>query len=103
MTDEVLTWLFYQGRLPVLGTRLSVQIRNLVASFEATRGRNVPFLVARQNLDAAELEFSNMLVEDQNNDNLSYTDCESFFHESKPQGCDFDNGLDRSLCRTSAN
>ncbi|KDQ07328.1 hypothetical protein BOTBODRAFT_38857 [Botryobasidium botryosum FD-172 SS1] len=62
------------GHLPELDTRLSIQLRNILASFEATRKRSIPFLVARQNMDAAELEFSNMLVEDQNNDNLSYTD-----------------------------
>lgn len=37
-------------------------------------GRRLPLYVARQNMDGIEVEFSNMLVEDANNDNLSYVD-----------------------------
>ncbi|KAG8939549.1 COPII coat Sec23p-Sfb3p heterodimer component [Tulasnella sp. 424] len=72
------------SRLPVFETQLSVQVRNLITHEETCRGgRVVPFLVARQNMDAAELEFGNMLVEDENNDMMSYVD----FNESHLQTC----------------
>jgi protein transport protein SEC24 len=37
----------------------------------------LPVIIARQNMDGTEVEFANMLMEDSNNDALSYTDCES--------------------------
>lgn len=63
------------GSLPLLPTRLSTQVRNVLTYFETQRGgRSLPVLIARQNMDGTEIEFSNMLVEDQNNEALSYPD-----------------------------
>ncbi|KAG8982522.1 COPII coat Sec23p-Sfb3p heterodimer component [Tulasnella sp. JGI-2019a] len=82
--------------LPHLSTRLSIQVRNLIAHEETRRGgRTVPFLLARQNMDAAEIEFGNMLVEDANNDGLSYADYMCHLHNliveqlNKPTGWNF--------------
>ena len=64
-----------QTRLPKLPTRLSEQLRTIISTYEARRnGRRLPLYIARQNLDGIEIEFSNLLIEDANNDNLSYVD-----------------------------
>lgn len=74
-TDDLSTLGPGISRLPVFETQLSVQVRNLITHEEARRGGRVtPFIVARQNMDAAELEFGNMLVEDENNDMMAYVD-----------------------------
>ncbi|KAG8926225.1 COPII coat Sec23p-Sfb3p heterodimer component [Tulasnella sp. 418] len=81
------------SRLPELPTRLSIQVRNLIAHEETRRGgRTVPFLIARQNMDASEMEFANMLVDDRNNDAMSYIDYLCHLHKriseelNKPAG-----------------
>jgi hypothetical protein len=66
-----------QTSLPKLPTYLSTQVRNIVAHHARLMNHELPVVIARQNMDGTEVEFANMLVEDSNNDALSYTDCES--------------------------
>lgn len=52
-------------------------MRKVVSALESQRdGRRIRLIIARQDLDVAELDFGNLLVEDQNNDAMSYIDRE---------------------------
>ncbi|GAA6061825.1 hypothetical protein JCM10212_001131 [Sporobolomyces blumeae] len=68
--------------LPDLPTRLSAQMRNILSYFEERTGRCLPVLIARQNIDGTEIEFSNMLIEDSNNEQFSYVDYLCYVHQS---------------------
>nr|XP_019007763.1 protein transporter SEC24 [Kwoniella pini CBS 10737]OCF46544.1 protein transporter SEC24 [Kwoniella pini CBS 10737] len=68
--------------LPKLPTLLSTQIRNILTHLERILDNSLPVIIVRQNLDGMEIEFANQLVEDSNNDALSYTDYLMTAHKS---------------------
>lgn len=60
------------------GSLVSTQLSNIIQVLESRRGGvKLPFHVALQGRDAMEIQFGNMLVEDQNNDAMSYNDCKN--------------------------
>ncbi|ODN77810.1 hypothetical protein L202_04933, partial [Cryptococcus amylolentus CBS 6039] len=64
------------AELPRLPTLLSTQLHNLVTHLSSPHllDRFLPVHIARQNMDGSEVGFADQLVEDTNNDALSYTD-----------------------------
>ncbi|KAG0229526.1 COPII coat Sec23p-Sfb3p heterodimer component [Actinomortierella wolfii] len=63
-----------QRELPVLETPTSMQLRAVQAYVQSQRGKCLGLTIVRQGLDQLELEFSEQLVEDKNNEALSYVD-----------------------------
>lgn len=67
--------------LPKLPTKLSQQVRAIVEAYAAQRCKpSLQVIMARQNRDGMEVEFANNLVEDQNNDAMSYVDYLCYVH-----------------------
>ncbi|KAF9300853.1 COPII coat Sec23p-Sfb3p heterodimer component [Mortierella antarctica] len=69
--DEVDSGMHY---LPELSTPTSTQIRTIMSYMERQRPKYLNLVVVRQGKDQSEIEFSNQLVEDKNNDAMSYVD-----------------------------
>ncbi|KAI9463018.1 protein transporter SEC24 [Russula earlei] len=68
--------------LPILDNRLSKQVRNIIGRRREERGGRVTkLLIARQNFDAAEIEFGDMLMEDHNNAAWTYPEYLAMVHK----------------------
>ncbi|KIM22278.1 hypothetical protein M408DRAFT_332978 [Serendipita vermifera MAFF 305830] len=67
-------------RLPELSNSFSTRVRAIVANLEYQTGITRRFIIVRQNLDALEIDFANMLMEDTNNDGMSYLDYLCYVH-----------------------
>lgn len=65
----------FMSQLPLLETRLSAQVRNILQYLGECRGsKALTIQIARQGLDGAEYEFARLLFEDRNNEAQSYVD-----------------------------
>lgn len=63
-------------------------MRNILSYFEERTGRSLPVLIARQNIDGTEIEFSNMLIEDSNNEQVRFLSVPSFDRSQKRGSAD---------------
>ncbi|KAL9710373.1 COPII coat Sec23p-Sfb3p heterodimer component [Leucoagaricus gongylophorus] len=81
-TDDFMSIDTRMHHLPRLPTTLSIQVHSIMTSRTMSRGGRKPkIFIARQNQDASEIEFSDMLVEDQNNGAMSYIDYLALVHK----------------------
>ncbi|KAF9412944.1 COPII coat Sec23p-Sfb3p heterodimer component [Podila epigama] len=60
--------------LPELSNEYSQRVRNVLSYIQSQRGKHLGLTIVRQGLDPTEAEFSQLLVEDENNENMSYVD-----------------------------
>ncbi|KAF8928335.1 hypothetical protein EDD21DRAFT_383268 [Dissophora ornata] len=60
--------------LPELTSQTSLQLRTIASYMQGQRAKYLNLILVRQAKDQSELEFANQLVEDKNNDAMSYVD-----------------------------
>lgn len=59
--------------MPHIDSTESVQLRKFIGAIQGQRAWYMPIRIVRQQLDM-ELDFANLLVEDKNNEQMSYVD-----------------------------
>ncbi|RKP23249.1 hypothetical protein SYNPS1DRAFT_31035 [Syncephalis pseudoplumigaleata] len=60
--------------IPHVDSPLSHKLQAIVAYIQSRRARHLALRIVRQQLDPSEMEFAALLVEDKNNDHMSYVD-----------------------------
>ncbi|KAF9114504.1 COPII coat Sec23p-Sfb3p heterodimer component [Mortierella sp. AM989] len=60
--------------LPELSTPINTQLRTIASYMQAQRARYLDLIIVRQGREQSELDFANQLLEDKNNDAMSYVD-----------------------------
>ncbi|CAG8538284.1 12091_t:CDS:10 [Funneliformis mosseae] len=67
--------------LPELKNNTSIQIRSIINYLQLQRSKYLRLTIARMQIDATEIEFHSLLVEDENNGAMSYVDYLCFIHK----------------------
>ncbi|GES88569.1 Sec23/Sec24 family protein [Rhizophagus clarus] len=67
--------------LPELENPTSIRIRSIISYLQTQRSKYLRLTIARMQIDATEIEFHNLLVEDENNGAMSYVDYLCYIHK----------------------
>ncbi|CAG8524509.1 10789_t:CDS:10 [Ambispora leptoticha] len=67
--------------MPELDNQTSIQIRTIISYLQSQRSKYLQLTIARMQIDPAEIEFNNLLVEDENNFAMSYVDYLCYIHK----------------------